>query len=56
MRNKVHNTVKKYNMINKGDTVLVALEFAVDYDAPGIIHRVREADVGGGVDEYLVPG
>lgn len=30
MRNKVHNTVKKYNMINKGDTVLVALSGGAD--------------------------
>ena len=30
MRNKVYNTVKKYNMINKGDTVLVALSGGAD--------------------------
>ena len=43
-------------IVHAPDALLVALELAVDYDAPGVIHRVREADIGGGVDEYLVPG
>ena len=43
-------------IVHAPDALFVALELAVDYDAPRVVHRVREADVGGGVDEYLVPG
>ena len=43
-------------VIHAPDTVFIALELAVDYDAARVVHRVRKADIGGGVDEYLVAG